>query len=145
MFLGCDRGHIAITSYIVLTRLVFKHVDLFNEYQKPMSGVKAGDIFLTPPPMGYSPPTPEIEAPIGRWRNGLCDCFKYGICSAQLFMAFCFTEGKKTVFLNCRSSNRSIPFTSSNFDSSINRTVVATVPSHLAWWFDTEFHSCHRI
>ncbi len=60
-----------------------------------MEGVKAGDVFLTPPPMGYSPPTPQIEAPIGRWRDGLFDCFSSGPpCTPFFLMSLCFNESK---------------------------------------------------
>lgn len=58
----------------------------------PMPGVSAGDVFLTPPPLGYSPPVPTLEAPTGRWRDGLCDFFSYGACSAQAWMSICCTE-----------------------------------------------------
>jgi len=58
----------------------------------PMEGVKAGEVFLVPPPQGYSPPYPQIEAPVGRWKDGLCDCCNYGFCSAQLWLSFLCPE-----------------------------------------------------
>lgn len=58
----------------------------------PPKGVKAGDVFLTPPPPGYVPPYPTTEAPVGRWKDGLCDLFNNGCCSAQAWMAICFPE-----------------------------------------------------
>jgi len=58
----------------------------------PMEGVKAGEVFLTPPPPGYASTFPQVEAPIGRWKDGLCDCFNYGCCHAQLWLSFLCPE-----------------------------------------------------
>ena len=29
------------------------------------------------------------HGPVGAWKDGLCDCFKYGICHAHLWLACC--------------------------------------------------------
>lgn len=58
----------------------------------PSEGVKAGDVFLTPPPPGYEPPLPQINAPTGRWKDGLCDFFANGCCHPQAWLAICCTE-----------------------------------------------------
>lgn len=52
---------------------------------------------------------------------------------------------RKRVFQCYHSPNHKTSSCSSNFDCSRNWTIVATFPSHLAWWIDTKFHSCHRI
>mmetsp|Transcript_1703 Transcript_1703/g.2244 ORF Transcript_1703/g.2244 Transcript_1703/m.2244 type:complete len:263 (+) Transcript_1703:78-866(+) len=58
----------------------------------PAEGVKRGDVFLTPPPPDYTPASPQINAPIGRWKDGLCDFFNYGLCHSHAWMALCCTE-----------------------------------------------------
>jgi Cys-rich protein (TIGR01571 family) len=58
----------------------------------PPEGVKTGDVFLTLPPPNYTTPEPQIEAPTGRWKDGLCDCFAYGLCHAQTCMSIFCTE-----------------------------------------------------
>lgn len=58
----------------------------------PFGGVQSGDVFLTAPPPGYSPPGPQMDAPIGRWKDGLCDFFAYGLCHAHACTAIFCTE-----------------------------------------------------
>jgi Cys-rich protein (TIGR01571 family) len=55
----------------------------------PPGGVKQGEVFLTLPPDNYQNTAPDIRAPTGGWKDGLCDCFNHGICSAQLWCAMC--------------------------------------------------------
>ena len=53
-----------------------------------------GEVFLTSPPPGYTPPYPQIEAPTGRWKDGLFDVFSYGLCHPQAWLSLCCTESK---------------------------------------------------
>ena len=53
-----------------------------------------GEVFLTSPPPGYTPPYPQIEAPIGHWKDGLFDVFSYGLCHPQAWLSLCCTESK---------------------------------------------------
>jgi len=49
----------------------------------PLGGVEAGQKFCVP--LGedtMSPATQRANIPVGRWRDGLCECFKHGICHA---------------------------------------------------------------
>jgi len=58
----------------------------------PIEGVKAGDVFLTPPPPGYVSPVPQMDAPIGRWKDGLCDFFAHGFCHPSAWISILCTE-----------------------------------------------------
>mmetsp|Transcript_4408 Transcript_4408/g.6732 ORF Transcript_4408/g.6732 Transcript_4408/m.6732 type:complete len:262 (+) Transcript_4408:111-896(+) len=57
----------------------------------PVGGAKAGEVFVTPEPQGY-PTEPLTETPRGRWRDGLCDCFNYGICHASIWCSLLCRE-----------------------------------------------------
>lgn len=57
----------------------------------PSGGVKQDEVFLVPKPVGYISED-LIEAPIGRWKDGLFDCFKYGPCHAHLWCALLCRE-----------------------------------------------------
>mmetsp|Transcript_16027 Transcript_16027/g.40198 ORF Transcript_16027/g.40198 Transcript_16027/m.40198 type:complete len:253 (-) Transcript_16027:262-1020(-) len=47
----------------------------------PEGGVTEGQTFMVPlPPSGVE----RINAPTGRWKDGLCDCFSVGICHPSL-------------------------------------------------------------
>ncbi|VEU36030.1 unnamed protein product [Pseudo-nitzschia multistriata] len=51
----------------------------------PEGGVKEGQTFYTPLPPSAG--DERIQAPTGRWKDGLCDCFSNGICHASLCCA----------------------------------------------------------
>jgi len=52
----------------------------------PEGGVVEGDNFYVPLP---SDGIDRINAPTGRWKDGLCDCFSVGFCHASLWCACC--------------------------------------------------------
>jgi len=52
----------------------------------PEGGVKEGGTFLTPLPASMG--DDRIQAPTGRWKDGLFDCFSVGICHPSLCCAF---------------------------------------------------------
>jgi len=56
----------------------------------PDGGVEEGQIFLAPLPHDYD--SPRLRAPIGTWKDGLCDWFNAGICHASLWCALCCTQ-----------------------------------------------------
>ena len=47
-------------------------------YQQPAGGVKEGDTFLAPLPSELAD-GPRLRAPTGQWKDGLFNCFGYGI------------------------------------------------------------------
>lgn len=53
----------------------------------PESGVQEGQLFLAPLPKNYAGTM--IEAPTGRWKDGLMDCFTNGVCHPALWCAWC--------------------------------------------------------
>ena len=60
--------------------------------QVPKGGVKEGQIFTVPfdiTTSSYTEGGTNNSAPIGRWRDDLCDCFKHGICHPMLWNACC--------------------------------------------------------
>lgn len=48
----------------------------------PEGGVMEGQTFFTPLPASAG--DDRIQAPTGRWKDGLCDCFSVGICHPSL-------------------------------------------------------------
>jgi hypothetical protein len=57
----------------------------------PQGGVREGDIFLAPIPHGYK--MEELtDVPTGKWKDGICDLFRYGVCQPALFCAFFCTD-----------------------------------------------------
>lgn len=52
----------------------------------PEGGVKEGEKFFTPLPASMHDDL--IQAPTGKWKDGLCDCFSVGICHPSLWCAF---------------------------------------------------------
>ena len=63
----------------------------------PEGGVSKGQKFVVP----FEPPTGEAVSPIkgsstvgsiptGQWRDGLCDCFRFGCCHPQFCNSWCF-------------------------------------------------------
>lgn len=55
----------------------------------PEGGVVEGDNFYVPIP---SDGIDRINAPTGRWKDGLCDCFSVGCCHASFWCAFCCSK-----------------------------------------------------
>lgn len=51
----------------------------------PLGGVKEGQTFYTPLPASAG--DDRIQAPTGRWKDGLFDCFSVGICHPSLCCA----------------------------------------------------------
>jgi Cys-rich protein (TIGR01571 family) len=49
--------------------------------------IKEGEKFLTPIPASMQ--DDRIQAPTGKWKDGLCDYFSVGICHPSLWCAFC--------------------------------------------------------
>lgn len=60
----------------------------------PEGGVAKDDIFLVDLPPNYKNPTYQVMENIstGRWKDGLFDLFKYGICHSHWIMAFACRE-----------------------------------------------------
>ena len=52
---------------------------------QPEGGVQEGQTFMAPLPAGVT--ANRIQAPTGRWKDGLFDCFAYGICHPHLWCA----------------------------------------------------------
>jgi len=50
----------------------------------PLGGVEAGQKFSVPMTKDtiISPATERANIPVGRWRDGLCECLKHGCCHA---------------------------------------------------------------
>lgn len=59
----------------------------------PVGGVEEGQRFSVPFPAGangYSGAAiPRASVPVGHWKDGLCDCFKYGVIHPALWNACC--------------------------------------------------------
>ena len=56
----------------------------------PMGGVKEGQAFRVPFDVASSSShVPGNGIPTGHWRDGLCDCFKHGLCHQHLWSALC--------------------------------------------------------
>lgn len=53
---------------------------------QPEGGVREGECFLTPLPTSLQ--EDRIQAPTGRWKDGLFDCCSLGICHPSLCCAF---------------------------------------------------------
>ena len=70
---------------------------------KPKGGVKANQVFLIPKPVDFPSNVTKIRAPVGRWKDGLFDCFKLGYFHPQVWLSLCCTECEsfwlKTVFI----------------------------------------------
>ena len=49
-----------------------------------------GQTFLTPVPNGND--VNRIHAPTGRWKDGICDCFSYGVLHPHIWCAFCCSK-----------------------------------------------------
>jgi hypothetical protein len=64
----------------------------------PSGGVQAGHTFCVPwnPSSDTTNDKKSVDLPVGAWRDGLCDCFHYGICHPHLWTTFLFPAGKET-------------------------------------------------
>lgn len=59
----------------------------------PPGGVDAGEIFLVPEPdSSFTKNQQRIDAPTGRWKDGLFDCFTYGILHPSVCCACWCTQ-----------------------------------------------------
>ena len=61
--------------------------------QVPPGGVEEGQKFMVPLSEQDSSSVkfgmPRIQVPVGEWRDGLCNCFKYGLCHYHLWTSCC--------------------------------------------------------
>ena len=60
--------------------------------QVPKGGVEEGQKFTMAMPVTASLEVglPRVNVPVGQWRDGLCDCCKYGLCHNALWTStFC--------------------------------------------------------
>lgn len=67
---------------------------LLSHASQPKGGVKEGQKFAVPFAGGAETvrrtQAPQINVPVGAWRDGLFDCFAYGLCHDHLCVAlFC--------------------------------------------------------
>mmetsp|Transcript_17379 Transcript_17379/g.42223 ORF Transcript_17379/g.42223 Transcript_17379/m.42223 type:complete len:249 (-) Transcript_17379:1579-2325(-) len=53
----------------------------------PAGGVEEGELFRTPLPSSAAS-SPRLVAPVGKWKDGLFDCFSLGVCHPSLCCAF---------------------------------------------------------
>ena len=56
----------------------------------PEGGVEEGQKFLAPLPSSYN--EPRLKIPTGKWKDGLCDWYKEGICHPSLCCSFWCTQ-----------------------------------------------------
>lgn len=55
----------------------------------PEGGVSKGEVFLVPKPNTFPEPDQhQIKVPVGKWKDGLCDCFNAGICHPTVHCGF---------------------------------------------------------
>jgi len=57
----------------------------------PEGGVAQGQVIVVPMPPEISTSVEIIEAPIGKWKDGLCDCFSLGCFHPSVCCALCCT------------------------------------------------------
>lgn len=53
----------------------------------PSGGVKKGQKFMAPAKIEKNPGRSHI--PIGDWKDGLCNCFRHGLCHASCWISYC--------------------------------------------------------
>ena len=77
-----------LSSYVLFSATpILLLFTLFGIYQ-PEGGVQEGQSFLAPVPPAAT--AASLKAPKGRWKDGLFDCFAYGVCHPHLCCAlFC--------------------------------------------------------
>lgn len=54
----------------------------------PKGGVEEGQSFTIPMPT-MQVGLPRVNVPVGQWRDGICDCCKYGMCHNHLWTSCC--------------------------------------------------------
>jgi hypothetical protein len=54
----------------------------------PQGGVEEGQKFTIAMPT-LQVGLPRVHVPVGQWRDGLCDCFKHGLCHNHLWTSCC--------------------------------------------------------
>lgn len=59
--------------------------------QVPTGGVEEGQVFAVSIPQATitNPSSSSILPPIGAWRDGICDCFSYGVCHSHCVTSCC--------------------------------------------------------
>ena len=70
------------------------HTFILSYKLKPEGGVKAGQVFLVPKPQGFPSDMKKVRVPVGRWKDGLFDCFKLGAFHPLLWLSFFCSECK---------------------------------------------------
>jgi hypothetical protein len=56
----------------------------------PQGGVEEGQSFtVAMPSMLQVGLLPRVNVPVGQWRDGICECCKYGICHNHLWTSWC--------------------------------------------------------
>jgi len=83
---------VGVRSLIYLCSVYFLHA-LFSFDQQPEGGVKEGDTFLAPLPADMAD-GPRIKAPTGQWKDGLFNCFGYGILHPSLCCSLWCTQSE---------------------------------------------------
>jgi hypothetical protein len=58
--------------------------------KKPEGGVQEGQVFLTPLPETFD--NPRIDAPTGKWKDGLLNCCSLGFLHSSFWCALCCTQ-----------------------------------------------------
>jgi len=58
----------------------------------PEGGVTEGQTFLAALPENYT--GERLNIPTGHWKDGLFDCFNYGVCHSSLWCAICCPQSK---------------------------------------------------
>jgi len=61
------------------------------QVQVPRGGVEKGQIISVPMPEQCKGRLIGFHIPVGHWRDGLFDCFKYGVCHAHCWMSWMCT------------------------------------------------------
>jgi len=68
------------------------------QIEVPSGGLKLGETFQASLPDIGGDPLPS-QAPTGRWKDDLFDCFKHGFMHPVLWNSFCCTQGMSFFFL----------------------------------------------
>jgi len=74
----------------------------------PAGGVKEGQVFQAPTTKEVAPNMATVTQdgapndhfiPTGKWRDGICDCFKFGCCHAMCCLGLWFEPGTYSIFI----------------------------------------------
>jgi len=80
----------------------------------PPGGIEEGQTFEVPMPREVqSMVTGEISIPVGHWRDGLFNCFGYGVCHPHCWTG-CFCHLRKLLLLICCAECATSLFSSHN-------------------------------